>query len=149
MKDFLHILLKGFVPLLFIIFTLPSYAQEGGNAGDGSRIEALKIAYITKKLNLSPEEAQRFWPVYNNYAKEIKQTRSDQRRDQGSELETEEKILTIRKKYNTEFSKVLSPDKVNTFFRAEKEFGNYVQKELMERRQLRQQLQDNRDSDRK
>jgi len=31
------------------------------------KIEALKIAYITKELSLTPEEAQVFWPVYNEY----------------------------------------------------------------------------------
>jgi hypothetical protein len=46
--------------------------------------------------------------------------------------------LKIRKKYNTEFNQVLSAEKVNTFFKSEKEFGVFVQKE-MERRRLRAQ----------
>jgi hypothetical protein len=103
----------------------------------------LKIAYITKKLNLSPDEAQKFWPIYNNYANEMRDARREQRRNNASELETEEKYLRIRKKYNTEFSRALNPDKVNTFFRSEKDFGNFVQKELSERRQLRQGLRPN------
>jgi hypothetical protein len=137
--------MKRLLPILFLICTLPVFSQQGGNQdADGSRIEALKIAYLTKKLNLSPEEAQRFWPVYNKYASELKQARTDRRNNQGSELQTEEKILGIRKKYNTEFSKVLDGDKVNNFFRSEREFGNLVQKELSDRRQLRQQLNNNR-----
>ncbi len=64
---------------------------------DGSRIASLKIAYLTRKLNLSPEEAQRFWPIYNNYANEIKNARIEQRKNKASELETEDKILDIRK----------------------------------------------------
>jgi hypothetical protein len=43
--------------------------------------------------------------------------------------------LNIRKKYDTEFGKALPPEKVNTFFRAEKEWGGFIQRELNERRQ--------------
>jgi hypothetical protein len=107
--------------------------KEGG----GSRIEALKIAFLTKKLNLSTEEAQKFWPIYNQYVSEIRKTRIDARQNKEGELPTEEKILNIRKKYNGEFGKALSSEKVNTFFKAEKDFGAGVQKELMERRMQR------------
>jgi hypothetical protein len=141
--------MKNLLPILFLICTLSVFSQEGSNQEpDGSRIEALKIAYLTKKLNLSPGEAQRFWPVYNNYANEIRDAKLNQRKNNVSELDTEDKILGIRKKYNGEFSKALNPEKVNTFFRSEKDFGNFVQKELSERRQLRQ-LQLNKDRNRR
>ena len=112
-----------------------SHAQDDdGEKGNGSRIEALKIAYLTKKLNLSTDEAQRFWPIYNQYMGEIRKTRMDARQNKEGELPTEEKLLNIRKKYNGEFNKALSTEKINTFFKAEKEFGTVLQKELMERR---------------
>ncbi len=130
--------------LLSILFlfaiSLAVYSQDDDNKPDGSRLEALKIAYLTKKLNLTPDEAKRFWPIYNSYATEIREAKMEQRKNKSSEIDTEDKILRIRKKYNSEFSNAISADKVNTFFRSEKDFGNYVQKELMERRQLRQQL---------
>jgi len=34
------------------------------------KMEALKIAYITEELDLSQEEWQIFWPLYNEYNKE-------------------------------------------------------------------------------
>ena len=131
--------MKNFYLIIALLFTFSfsSIAQNGG------KLQAYKIAYLTNKLSLTPQEAQRFWPIYNNYANEMREVRRDQRRNNGSELDTEEKYLHIRKKYNTEFSRALSPDKVNTFFRSEKDFGNYVQKELSERRQLRQGLRPN------
>ena len=136
--------MKHLLTILFLICTLSLFSQNNlPDEADGSKIEALKIAYITKKLNLSPDEAQRFWPIYNNYANEMREVRRDQRRNNTPEIETEEKYLRIRKKYNSEFSRALSPDKVNTFFRSEKDFGNFVQKELSERRQLRQGLRPN------
>ena len=127
---------------LFILSVNLSYAQDDVTTlkNNGGKIEALKIAYLTNKLNLSPEEAQRFWPVYNKYMEEIRKTRLDARENKQQEIVTDEKILVIRKKYNTEFGKVLSSEKVNAFFKAEKEFGTYLQKEIIERRQQRRKL---------
>lgn len=121
-------LLIGFCHLLL--------AQEEKRPEAG-RIEALKIAYLTRKLNLSTEEAQKFWPVYNSYANEMRRTQQEFRERKGNEIEREEKVLGIRKKFNGEFNKALSGDKVNEFFRAEREFNGIVQKEIMERRQQR------------
>ena len=109
-----------------------------GRAQNGNRLEALKIAYITKRLDLSPEEAQKFWPIYNQYAEELKRARQDAIRNNKSEIELDESLLNIRKKYSVQFGQALSPQKIDTFFKSEKEFGAYVQKE-MERRQLKNQ----------
>lgn len=125
MKKFLLIV------CLFLGVGMVSYSQDNDGGG---RIQALKIAFLTKKLNLSPEEAQRFWPIYNKYEDEIRKARLDNRTD---ELKREEKILDVRKKFNGEFLKALSSEKVNSFFKIEKEFNNYLQKEIMERRQQR------------
>ena len=57
--------------LLLVSFTVSFLI---GVAQNGNRLEALKIAYITKRLDLSPEEAQKFWPIYNQYAEELKQS---------------------------------------------------------------------------
>lgn len=134
--------------LITTFFTLLGFkglAQDEENSNKkGGKLEALKIAYLTKRLNLSPDEAQRFWPVYNQYASEMKEARMEQKEKKVPELETEEKILKIRKKYNTEFTKALNAEKVNKFYSSEREFGEYIKKELMERRQMRQQMQLNR-----
>jgi hypothetical protein len=124
--------------VMFLGATVVTVAQDddsGGGKNEGGRIEALKIAYITKKLDLSTEEAQKFWPIYNKYIQEVRKTRIDARLNKDKEIDTEEKLLNIRKKYSDEFNKALTKDKVNSFFRVEKEFGIYLQKELMERRQ--------------
>lgn len=121
--------------LLYIFFITAGFVVQAQN---GNRLEALKIAYITKKMDLSPEEAQKFWPIYNLYAAELRQTRQNATRNNQSEIDLDEAILGIRKKYNDQFTQVLSAEKVNTFFKSEKEFGVFVQKE-MERRELRTQ----------
>jgi hypothetical protein len=137
--------MKNFLLISFLICTLPVYSQSFNRESGGNRIEALKIAFLTKKLNLSPGEAQNFWPIYNQYSAEMRQARIAQRTNVATELQTEERILNIRKKYSLEFKKAISQDKIDTLFRAEKDFGNYVQKELSERRERRQQLNRSRD----
>lgn len=117
--------------------------QSQENSGQGEKLEAVKIGYITQKLNLTPEEAQRFFPVYNQYVAEIKEVNREQKQNKLSELEREDKILSIRKKYDGEFKKVISAEKVNTFFSLEKDFRQMVQKELQERRMMRQKLRGN------
>jgi hypothetical protein len=121
---------------LFLGFTIAGMSQDDDKK-DGGRIEALKIAYLTRKLNLTTEEAQKFWPVYNKYADELRKVQIESRQNKTSEIEREEKVLNIRNRYNGEFAKALSGEKVNAFFRVEKEFNGYLQKEMMERRQNR------------
>lgn len=121
---------------IFLGFTVAGMSQDEDRK-DGGRIEALKIAYLTRKLNLSTEEAQKFWPVYNKYADEIRKVQIEARQNRTTEIDREEKVLNIRKRFNGEFSKALSVEKVNTFFRVEKEFNGFLQKEMMERRQQR------------
>lgn len=133
MKQILSIL------TLFLALSFTATAQSGPGRKDsaGNKVAAIKIAYLTSKLNLSPEEAQKFWPIYNKYAEELRKVRNDARKNNTPELEVEEKVLAIRKKYNSEFSKALPPEKVNAFYKAEKEFGTMLKKEWMERKKKR------------
>ncbi len=110
-----------------------------GVAQNGKNLVALKIAYITKRLDLSPEEAQKFWPYYNQYSEELARTRQDAIKNSRSEIELDEALLNVRKKYSALFSQALSPQKVDIFFKSEKEFGHYVQEEIRNR-QLKKQM---------
>jgi hypothetical protein len=123
----------------FLLFTCFAFTILMGAAQNGNRLQALKIAYITKRLDLSPEEAQKFWPIYNQYAEELKRTRQDAIRNSKSEIELDEAILNVRKKYSALFTQALSPQKIDIFFKSEKEFGQYVQEEI-KNRQLKKQM---------
>jgi CRISPR/Cas system Type II protein with McrA/HNH and RuvC-like nuclease domain len=122
------LLLTGFVFSILI-----------GHTQNGSRLVALKIAYITKRLDLSPEEAQKFWPIYNQYADELMRARQDANRNSKTEIELDESLLNIRKKYSTQFAQAISPQKIDIFFKSEKEFGNFVQEEMKRRQQQKMQ----------
>lgn len=105
------------------------------NGRDGGRVESLKIAFITRKLELTPEEAQKFWPVFNKYSDEMKKTHQDLKSSAAGEIEKEEKMLALRKKYLGEFQKAVSSEKANNYFKIEKEFFQMLQKEMQQRRQ--------------
>lgn len=132
------------------VFGQPGNDFRGG--GDGKpgkeKVEAMKIGFLTQKLDLTPEEAQRFWPVYNQYSEEIEQIRANRKAkmdetrndpDKLSDAEIEKRIdaemtfrqeeLDIQKKYHSRFKQVLTVRKVARFYRAEEEF----KRELIER----------------
>ena len=136
-------LICGIVCLIGIGVIAQDNTNNDNSKPDGSRLEALKIAFITKKLNLSPEEAQRFWPIYNQYVQEIKDTRRNSIQNSEPSIQTDERLLNVRKKYNIEFAKAISPQKVDVFFRSEKEFGAFVTKEIIQRKNMRMQQQPN------
>jgi hypothetical protein len=130
--------MKKILLMWMMLFSVAMTAVAQDNSDDknnGGRLEAMKIAWLTKKLELTPEEAQKFWPIYNQYTKDIQNTRKEAREKKDDEIKTQEKLLNIRKKYETEFLKAISKEKVNTFFRAEREFLAEVQKRILERRQ--------------
>ena len=123
-----------------------SYAQSspqfrGGEKG--SMAESLKIAYITKQLNLNTLDAEKFWPVYNTYIAEIKKARKANIQI-ADPLLLEEQILNIRKKYKESFKKILGSDeRANKLFIAENEYGRMVKKEWQSRMQRHNKPMDN------
>ena len=105
-------------------------AQTQSN-DNSNKAEDVTVAYMTKELNLTPEESKRFWPVYNNYFNEIKQAKGTFGND---EVVFEEKKLQIRKKYQGQFRNVLNSDKrVNKVFVSEKNLRDLFKKEWQDR----------------
>jgi hypothetical protein len=95
------------------------------------KIEALKVAFITKELDLTPDEAQKFWPVYNQYSKELKSTIKNNQ----DVIDRDEKVVNLRKRYRDQFTKVLGPDRMNKMFNAERDFRQLLIKSLRKQRQ--------------
>jgi len=98
-------------------------------------IEALKVAFISKELNLTPAEAEKFWPVYNQYSQELKLTM----KDNPDVLDRDEKVLNLRKRYQEQFIKIVGPERTNNLFGAEGRF-----RQLLIRRLRNQQNHPNR-----
>ena len=123
------------VLLCWLAFPAQSQVGPGPQRPMGGVLETMKIGFITNRLNLTPDEAQKFWPIYKFYAAEVRQSYVVYRHDR-NELELEEALLNIKKKYSVEFLKAISPGKINDFFKAEKDFNVMVNSEFR-RRQLK------------
>lgn len=108
--------MKKFVLILSFLFSTFTVLHAQDDDPRGEKIQALKIAFITQKLDLTADEAQKFWPVYNQYEQEIRNIKG------GEVLDNEERLLNIRKKYKPSFEKVLGPPKLNKLFNAERDF---------------------------
>jgi hypothetical protein len=111
------------------------------------RLETAKIAFLTQRIGLTSREAEKFWPVYNQYQNELKtliqQRKGDlQKQNQlpatdkiDMQLDMESKVLELKKRYTREFAKVLPPEKIVKLFQAERDFKNELIRELRERKQ--------------
>jgi hypothetical protein len=110
------------------------------------RMESLRVAYITEKLSLTPDESKQFWPIYNEFKdkeSELDDTRTLGRRKMETmsdkELETfmeqhfknEEARVRLKREYSDKLRKVISIRKVAILHRLERDF----RKELLERLQ--------------
>lgn len=105
-------------------------------------IMGLKIAFVTRYLNLSTDEAQKFWPVYYDYSDNVRMLRNEPATD---ELLFEEKLLAERKKFKTEMKKILGTDeRANKALSLDKEFNNVLKKELEDRRAQREKNKENK-----
>lgn len=135
MKKFLYTYYKVSFAALFLLLLLsvgtPLQAQHRG-----SKIEKLKIAFISEKLNLSPKTAKEFWPIYNEYdhAKQML-FRKYKKKASGSNvsmqdieyrMEREKEFLDLRKKYINRFDKILTPVQLADLKRAERQFKKLI-----------------------
>ena len=148
---------KQFLLFSLLFITGLSFAQPpGGPDGppqDGPKdrkemIEAQKVAFISRELELTPEEAQVFWPVYNEYEAEIEVVRKERKGymkelkdiddldgDRAYELtgllfELDKKESDIRSKYLGKFAEVLDKKKAAKVFMAEEKFKRFLLKTL-------------------
>lgn len=61
--------------MMVLIGAGTAQAQQKFDEGWKERVMSEKIAFLTVELNITPEEAQTFWPVYNKVEKELDQAR--------------------------------------------------------------------------
>jgi hypothetical protein len=121
-----------------------TYAQSPGD-----RIKAKRIAFFTDRLQLTPEEAQRFWPIFNEYdlkrntllierrrltenfqvnSKRMNEAETDRVLNRIVQISQEETKLF--EQYNKRFRSVLPAQKVMILYIAETEFKVVLLKEL-------------------
>lgn len=137
--------------ILYSIILLLSVNSVAQSKHD--KIKALKVSFITERLNLTTEEAQQFWPLYNAYEetsskikhKELKYIRSEIKENSNTLSDTEankllEKLITAENKLHTEYDayisklrSVMSSKKIILLKIAEEEFKRKILEEYKRR----------------
>jgi hypothetical protein len=135
--------------VLILLVSTICFAQQGKAA----RVHALKVSYITDKLNLSSAQAERFWPVYNRYEDELRDLRQKFRRETGGKnkakspeeahrmiednLDFQEDVIALKRRYKDEFLRVISAQQLADLYTAEREFKQMLIKRLEGRNKRR------------
>lgn len=119
-----------------------NFRDNGDNSAQreigGKKLQAIqniKEGFLGKQLNLTDDEAERFWPVYRQYQNEtmnirrLKRLNNSNAQANGPEqirkdLEYESQLVDIKKRYNDAFLKILSPQKVSLLYKGEREFAD-------------------------
>lgn len=136
---------------LLVAFLLATTLFYGQHKPDWDKIKALKIAFLTERLDLSTKEAEVFWPIYNAYETKREALRYQEKRQLRNELkDTEniseleaalflEKYLTYKEdeqeldeKFLLQVKKVLSAKKTLAFISSEENFKRQLIKQYRE-----------------
>jgi Skp family chaperone for outer membrane proteins len=144
---------KTLLITILLLLTTSVFAQRQNRF---ERIKALKTAYITEKVDLTSKEAEKFWPIYNKFEKDLHQLKVVRRRnilmklrDNGgidtiSDSEAKEikqevaelraNIFTKEQEKYSALDKVLSAKKILKLYGAEESFKKELMRLLREQR---------------
>jgi hypothetical protein len=150
--------------LFMMLITLPAFAQQDELPATidpkvEEKVRAAHIAYITDQLALTPEEAEKFWPIYREFSVKRKEIRHELRemkrnpdpnktQEQNDEalvnkqFDVKQKELNLEKDYSGRLLKVISAQKLRTLPEAERRFRQMILDQI-QRRQLQQEQQRN------
>ena len=145
--------LRSFILLVsLMVFTISLNAQETKSKSDKEQeLKSQKIAFFTDKIGLSPEEAQIFWPVYNDYWAKKNRIIADRKEkmiffaDHSENMSNNEMIkyadqyiryemelAELLDEYHKKFKKILPINKVMRIYLADYEFKTYLLKKIRE-----------------
>ena len=153
-----------FTITLFMVFHF-GWAQKGQGPSPEAmeKIEAARIALISERLELTPEQAEKFWPIYREFgnkrrdiSREFDMARrsfdpnaaSEEENKKMLEMATKvkEQQLNLEKEYSQRILKVITTRQLNNLRKAEDDFKEMllrrIRAEQMKRREMRQRNND-------
>ena len=131
-----------------MIFCGTSALAQNRRHDKDEKIKSLKIAYITEKLDLTPEVSQQFWPVYNAHEKARREIWGRSIRGESADDISEEEALALiqerisrdedllkeDKRYIEALKNVISAKQIVKLHNAEREFKHKIIRTLQEKR---------------
>ncbi len=134
--------------LLWLSFTGFSQEKRMRFQDNMASMQAERVSFLTSKLQLTVEEAEKFWPVYNEYLKKREEQFVGRHKvmprnfdmDQASDQELERMLNDIldqdvilaelKKEYFNNIRGILPVKKVLLLHRAEQDFMNHMLNKL-------------------
>lgn len=135
-----RVLFIAFTGLLFFITGI-AQGQDPSHEARWEKIKAEKVAFLTTQLSLTPAEAEKFWPIYNEMEQQRWNAQKARRELENKVSEAEESLseneiikLTrdfagsmakegaLLSGYNEKLLKVIPAKKVLKLYKAENEF---------------------------
>jgi len=106
--------------------------KKGPGRPSKANIEMFKTKFITDQLALTLQEAEAFWPVYNEYKNSMRAIYKEKKEN---EIELQEAVLTVRKKLAYALKPILKSDiRINDALKVDKEFLKKARNEMTRRR---------------
>ena len=147
--------MKNIILILLLTLSISVFSQDKDRY---ARIKALKIAFITEKLDLTESEAQKFWPIYNDFEGEYHKLRressskfrdvdfdamseADAKKHLEKMLESDAKRFQFKQQFANDLLKVLPAKKVVLLKATEDAFNKRMMEQFKKRREgLRKNL---------
>jgi hypothetical protein len=145
--------MKRIIIFLLIMSTFPIIRSSAQNT-NLEKLNDYKIGFFTKKLNLTSEEAEKFWPVYNNYQSQRNQIQLEKLRlnrnfNQNESTLNDKQLEEMGDKYvdclvqestlavafHRKLKEVLPPTKVIRYYQAENQYKIQLLNELQNAKQ--------------
>ncbi|MBT8394389.1 MAG: sensor of ECF-type sigma factor [Flavobacteriaceae bacterium] len=141
--------MKKILLILILLLSISTYSQDKERH---ERIKALKIAFITERLELTTTEAQNFWPIYNAFDAENQRLRQETKgkfrkvdfesmTDQEAKSHVEYMMATdtrkhdLKQKFANDLLKVLPAKKIILLKATEDAFNRRMMEQFRKRRE--------------
>lgn len=143
--------MKRILPILCLLITLNAFSQRDSK-DRYEKLKALRVSYITERLDLTTQEAEKFWPIYNKYEEKLHKLRDELRsiiktnRDNtldeklsaelvAMHIKTEETKAALLKTLVSDLNPILSSGKIWKLLRSEEGFRRKLIEQYRHRRQ--------------
>jgi len=149
----MHIITK-LSPALLILTLFLGFADKAF-AQKSDKLEAEKVAFFTRELSLTKTEAERFWPIYNDFSNRKDRINRDRKvlyeyiatnKDNMSDAEVQDALTKfilyqnqetiLIESYHKKFLEILPPKKVMLIYVTENQFKVYILRQIRDNRQV-------------
>lgn len=157
--------------ILLVLVAMMSAGLYAQNTTAKEKIESARIALITERLGLTPDQAEKFWPLYNEYRDRTQQLRQeyesakekldpqtatdqDKRELLNLGLRLKEQKVELEKDYSQRMLRIISAQQIMSLRKAEDDFRRMLLEQIQKRRlqegrrnQIRDKIKERRETD--